>query len=753
MSEEKIGQHYLAALHQAFPGVVLDEAWQTKDQLTITVKVNYLPEVVEFLYYQQGGWLSVLFGNDERKLNGHYAVYYVLSMEQGTKCWITVRVEVDANKPEYPSVTPRVPAAVWGEREVRDMYGLVPVGLPDERRLVLPDDWPDELYPLRKDSMDYRQRPAPTTDAETYEFINELGSKKNNVVPIGPLHVTSDEPGHFRLFVDGENIIDADYRLFYVHRGMEKLAETRMGYNEVTFLSDRVCGICGFAHSTAYTTSVENAMGIVVPERAQMIRAILLEVERLHSHLLNLGLACHFTGFDSGFMQFFRVRETSMKMAEILTGARKTYGLNLIGGIRRDLLKEDMIQTRQLAQQMRRDVQELVDMLLSTPNIEQRTVGIGRLDPEIARDFSNVGPMVRASGHARDTRADHPFVGYGLLPMEVHSEQGCDVISRLKVRINEVYTAMNMIDFGLDNLPGGPLMVEGFTYIPHRFALGFSEAPRGDDIHWSMTGDNQKLYRWRCRAATYANWPTLRYMLRGNTVSDAPLIIGSLDPCYSCTDRMTVVDVRKKKSKVVPYKELERYSIERKNSPLKYGIAMFTFIKKVIKTGTATHAYPLEPMPVDKNFRGKPEHTPQQCIGCAACVNACPSNALTVETDLTTNQLAWQFNLGRCIFCGRCEEVCPTAAIKLSPEYELAVWKKEDFLQQSRFAICHCRECQRPFAVQKEIDYAIALLKHNGDTRAELHRESFETCPECKRQKCLVPSDRIELTRHMREAS
>lgn len=134
MSEEKIGQHYLAALHQAFPGVVLDEAWQTKDQLTITVKVNYLPEVVEFLYYQQGGWLSVLFGNDERKLNGHYAVYYVLSMEQGTKCWITVRVEVDANKPEYPSVTPRVPAAVWGEREVRDMYGLVPVGLPDERR-------------------------------------------------------------------------------------------------------------------------------------------------------------------------------------------------------------------------------------------------------------------------------------------------------------------------------------------------------------------------------------------------------------------------------------------------------------------------------------------------------------------------------------------------------------------------------------------------------------------------------------------
>lgn len=128
---------------------------------------------------------------------------------------------------------------------------------------------------------------------------------------------------------------------------------------------------------------------------------------------------------------------------------------------------------------------------------------------------------------------------------------------------------------------------------------------------------------------------------------------------------------------------------------------MFTFIKKVIKTGAPTSSYPLEPIAVDKNFRGKPEHNPQQCIGCAACVNACPSNALTVETDLVTHELAWQFNLGRCIFCARCEEVCPTAAIKLSQEYELAVWKKEDFLQQSRFALCNCRVCNRPFAVQK----------------------------------------------------
>ncbi|MFD1092769.1 NADH-quinone oxidoreductase subunit C [Providencia vermicola] len=562
------GVGYLAQVREKFPHAVLDEEWQTANQLTITVKTDMLPEVVEFLYYGCGGWLPVLWGNDERPLNGQFAVYYALSMEEGEKCWVTVKAFVSPITQEFPSVTPRVPAAVWGEREIRDMYGLRPVGLPDERRLVLPDDWPEDLYPLRKDTMDYRQRPAPTTDTETYEFIND-SKTQSRVVPIGPLHITSDEPGHFRLFVDGERIVDADYRMFYVHRGMEKLAETRMGYNEVTFLSDRVCGICGFTHSVAYTSSVENALGIYVPQRAHTIRSVLLEVERLHSHLLNIGLASHFTGFDTGFMQFFRVREKSMTMAELLTGARKTYGTNLIGGVRRDFLKEQRVKTIQLVQEMRRDVTQLVDMLLSTPNMEQRTVGVGRLEPQVARDYSPVGPMIRASGFKRDVRFDHPFADYGNLPKTLFSLDGCDVYSRVMVRIKETLDSLSMIEYALDNMPEGPILTEGFTYQPHKFALGYTEAPRGEDVHWSMLGDNQKLYRWRCRAATYANWPVLRYMLQGNTVSDAPLIIGSLDPCYSCTDRVTLVDVKKRKAKTVAYKELEQYSIDRKTSIMK----------------------------------------------------------------------------------------------------------------------------------------------------------------------------------------
>jgi formate hydrogenlyase subunit 5 len=572
----KIGSKYVDALRVQFGAAILEETWQAADQVTLTVELNSLPEIVETVYYRMGAWLSTVVGSDERPLNGHYAVYYVLSVEgedvhggqADEKAYMVIRALIPPHQPEFPAVSPRVRAAGWYERELRDMFGIQPVGMQDQRRLVLPDDWPDHLHPLRKDAMDYRFRPEPTREDENYEFIHVEGEGLVEV-PLGPLHMTSDEPGHFRLYLDGEHIVDADYRLFYIHRGMEKLAESRMTYDQVTFLTDRICGICGYAHSVAYSTSVERALGIQVPERAQYIRTILLEVERLHSHLLNLGLACHFVGFDTGFMQFFRVREKTMKMAELLTGARKTYGMNLIGGIRRDILKEERTQTLRWITELRGEVTRLVDILLNTPNMVQRTQGIGRLEPNVARDYSPVGPTLRGSGFARDTRVIHPYVAYDRVPWTTISKDGCDVLSRTLIRAEEFFGSLSMVERCLETIPEGPILTEGFKYEPYKFALGYVEAPRGEDIHWTMLGDNQKLYRWRCRASSYNNWPPLRYMLRGNTFSDAPLIVASIDPCYSCTERVTVVDIRKKSVKDVAYKDLERYCIERKDSPLK----------------------------------------------------------------------------------------------------------------------------------------------------------------------------------------
>lgn len=566
------GESHIEAVKERFPGAVLSQEWPCEEQPVITVTADSAPGVIEYLYYQRGGWMPVMIGNDERQICGVYALYYILSMEETDVCMLTVRVEVPQDTCEFYAVSPKVPAAVWSEREVQDMFGLKAIGIIDNRNLVLPDDWPQGLYPLRKDAMDYRHRPAPTTDLETYEFLKETNGRETTVIPMGPMHITSDEPGHFRLFVEGEEIVDADYRMFFVHRGMEKCAEARMDYDAVSFFAERICGICGFAHSVAYAETIEQAQGIEVPLRAQYIRAVMLETERLHSHLLNLGLVCHFTGFDTGFQHFFRVREKAMDLAELLTGARKTYGYNLIGGVRRDFLREQTMETLRLVSELREDVNNLVEELISTPNFMNRTKGVGILDPKVARDYSPVGPMVRGSGFARDARWVHPFSGYKAIA-DRHkpiTQDSCDVLGRTLVRVGEVTDSMDIIEELLSaELPAGPVLNDKFNIEPYRFALGWTEAPRGEDLHWSMIGNDQKCYRWRAKASTYSNWPALRYMFRGNTISDAAMIVGSLDPCYSCTERVSIVDVKSHKETIVTKQQLEDYARTRKHSPLR----------------------------------------------------------------------------------------------------------------------------------------------------------------------------------------
>ncbi len=567
----RICESHVLAAKERFPGAVLRYEWVCEDQVVMTVALDSAPDVIEYLYYQRGGWMPVMVGNDERQLNGHYALYYLLSMEEEDPGWIMVRVEVPRDTGEFLAVSPKVPAAVWSEREVQDMFGLKAQGIIDNRNLVLPDDWPQGLYPLRKDTMDYRYRPAPTSDMENYEFLRETEGHETTTIPMGPLHITSDEPGHFRLYVEGETIIDADYRMFFVHRGMEKCAESRMNYDSVPFLAERICGICGFAHSVAYAETIEHAQGIQVPLRAQYIRSIVLETERLHSHLLNLGLVCHYSGFDTGFQHFFRIREKSMDLAEMITGARKTYGINLIGGVRRDILAEQKLSTLKYLEELEADATRLVDELVSTPNFLKRAQGVGVLDKKVARDYSPVGPTVRGCGFARDVRWNHPFDGYAAIAAD-HApitQDTCDVLGRTLVRIGEFADSVRIIRELLEcDLPKGPVLNDKWTYEPHKFALAATEAPRGEDVHWSMIGDNQKCYRWRAKASTYSNWPVLRSMFRGNTISDAALIVGSIDPCYSCTERVTIVDVKKNKQQVLTKQQLEDYCRDRKHSPL-----------------------------------------------------------------------------------------------------------------------------------------------------------------------------------------
>ena len=551
---------------------ILEVTRQADDQITVLVDRNDLPLAVKTLYYDIGGFLSTMIPNDERQINGSYALYYAISMEGSKmteaddfaaedKCFITVKTLIPGSDPTFPSVTPLVPACVWYEREAFDMYGLVAEGLPDKRRLVLSDDWPDGLHPLRKDAMDYRYRPDPVDhrDEPDAEFLFPTGDAVVDV-PLGPLHVTSDEPGHFRLFCDGDEIIDADYRLFYQHRGMEKLAENRMNYDQMGYLAERVCGICGYAHAIACIEAAEKAIKLEIPLRAQAIRVICLEIERLHSHLLNIGLACEVTGNYNAFMHIFRVREYSMELAQLVTGGRKTYGNVVMGGLRRDMTNHEIKKGIEIINKLDIQISEIWDAVMEDKRQLGRWKGVGVLDRQVARDFSPVGPNMRGSGFKRDNRYDHPYDFFKQIEFEVAVEHGCDVFAREMVRYKELKSSIHIIRQCFEMMPQTPIMIDPVTMIkPENFALGHDEAPRGENVHWIMQGSAQKVYRWRCRAATYNNWPSLRYQFRGNNISDAALIVCSLDPCYSCTERVTLVDVRTKKSKILTEKDLKQF--------------------------------------------------------------------------------------------------------------------------------------------------------------------------------------------------
>ncbi|MBE2984482.1 NADH-quinone oxidoreductase subunit C [Campylobacter sp. RM9344] len=551
---------------------VLEVTHQADDQVTVLVDRNDLPLAVKTLYYDIGGFLSTMIPNDEREINGNFALYYAISMEGGKmsedddfaaqdKCFITVKTLIPASDPTFPSVTPHVPACVWYEREAFDMFGLRAEGLPDKRRLVLADDWPDGLHPLRKDAMDYRYRPDPVAhqDEPDAAFLFPSGDSVVDV-PLGPLHVASDEPGHFRLFCDGDEIIDADYRLFYQHRGMEKLAENRMNYDQMGYLAERVCGICGYAHAIACIEAAEKAINLEIPLRAQAIRVVCLEIERLHSHLLNIGLACEVTGNYNAFMHIFRVREYSMELAQLVTGGRKTYGNVIMGGLRRDMTNNEIKKSIEIINNLEVQIDEIWDAVMEDKRQIERWKGVGILDRQIARDFSPVGPNMRASGFKRDNRYDHPYDFFKQLEFKVAVEHGCDVFSREMVRYKELKESISIIRQCFELMPQTPIMIDPKTMIrPENFALGHDEAPRGENVHWIMQGSAQKVYRWRCRAATYNNWPSLRYQFRGNNIADAALIVCSLDPCYSCTERVTLVDVRSKKSKILTEKDLKKF--------------------------------------------------------------------------------------------------------------------------------------------------------------------------------------------------
>ncbi len=558
MSAQQLGE----SVKQQFGDEVLDINALVPGQLLVTITPNSLVAVAEYLNKDLGCRFVINGGTDRRRERGKFLITHFFAQDE-EKIYIALHTEVDADQPEVDSITPSVPAANWSERETRDMVGVVPVGHPDPRRLVLSDDWPEDLFPLRWD-VEHGIKPPPVEGLAPPRLEPPEGA---SVVPIGPYFPVLEEPAYFRVFVEGEEVVGADYRGFYNHRGIEKLGCSVLTYNQIPFIAERICGICGFVHSCSYCQTVEQAAEIQVPPRAEYIRTIMLELERVQSHTLWLGIAGHIIGFDTVLMQTWRMREPLMWLCERISGNRKTYGMNLVGGVRRDIEPEMYDDILQVIGDIEREWRALYDAIPGDSTLMARLQGTGILTTQTARDLGAVGPTARGSGLAIDVRIDHPYAAYDRLDVKKCVYDGCDSLARTLVRLDETLDSINIIRQALREMPEGEIMAQIDEEIPPgQQAVGAVEAPRGEVFHWVLTGTENRPERWRVRAPTYANLQSVPPMLQGDALADVPIGIGSFDPCFSCTDRMEVVDVNSGQVRVYSQDEILNKDYRRQNT-------------------------------------------------------------------------------------------------------------------------------------------------------------------------------------------
>ena len=384
-------------------------------------------------------------------------------------------------------------------------------------------------------------------------------TKTTYQLPIGPIHPALKEPVMFEFEIDGERIIDVDVQLGHVHRAIEWTGMRRNPI-QIIYLAERICGICSFVHPFAFVRAVENACEIEVPERADYLRVVHGELERICSHMLWAGVAAHEVGFDSVLFLTWEMREKVLDLTEYLTGNRVTKAILTIGGIRRDITKDHIPKIKETLDYLKNNFEKLRKIYLDDKTFKLRSQDCGILTYEDALKLCAVGPTTRASGVKKDVRVDQAYAAYSdldidyITPDVLTGEVNGDVYDRIIVRLLEVKQSIDLIEQAIDKMPAGDLVSEPkipklLNYIKKTAGegIGRDEAPRGEVIHYvKFDGEHEEPYTWKVRASTYNNILPWIPMLKGEQIADIPIVAASTDPCMSCTNRVAVVDKNKK---------------------------------------------------------------------------------------------------------------------------------------------------------------------------------------------------------------
>ena len=518
-------------LQQKFGGVVRSLESDTPYQAVLSLYGPDARVLVEHLRTAYAARLVTIFAEDRTAAEGVFYNYYVFEKLQNPS-YLVLRAPVPASAPRFPSVAAGIPAVNWQEREMQDWFGLQAEGHPNPRRVALHDNWPD-VHPLLKDFPLHAE--LPPFQGEQHVYRPTLGEGVFQI-PVGPVHAGIIEPGHFNFAVAGEPILYLQLRMFYTHKGTEKIFEN-IPIQHGVFLAESISGDSAFSHGTAFCQAIERAAETEVPPRAQTMRVILLELERIYNHVADIGAIATDVGFVVANAHAGRVRELVLQLNEALTGSRLLRNMVCIGGVRRDWAGGQLEDLRSAAASIEREFRELIALVRSSDSMRDRLEGTGILRPEKAKMLGIVGVGGRASGIDLDVRRDHPYAAYSRFAFQVPVYEAGDVWHRMQVRIDEAAESFNIVRAAAGSLPGGSHRAWWRPVPPGRCVVSAVEGWRGEIIHWVRTGPDNRLERCKIKDPSVNNWPALVEAVQGNIIADFPVINKSFNLSYSGTDR------------------------------------------------------------------------------------------------------------------------------------------------------------------------------------------------------------------------
>lgn len=517
-------------LTELFAEDIKNARLENSNELIIEVNQAKIKEVCTYIYSEPAYPLVLMFANDERSLTQSYGIYYVFAnREKGLL--LIIKTIVNPEKMEIPSLCEQIPAAAAYEREINDLFGIVPVGHPNPKRLVFHGNWPDGEYPLRKE-FNVQYKPDWAQKETHFQKVDGEGVYE---IPVGPVHAGIIEPGHFRFSVAGEPIINLEAQLFFVHKGIEKLSEG-LSIEKCLYISERISGDETFANSLAYCQAIEKISQVQIPDRAALTRVVFAELERLTSHLGDLGGICLDTAYGFATFQFRMMRGWAYALADELCGMRFLRSVNKLGGVRKDFLAGKEAKLKAGVQRIKAELEDTVQIVKANTLFIDRVENTGILDQKTASDLNAVGPGGRASGLCYDVRKSFPYEAYAQLEFKIPEHFNGDINCRMNTKMEECFESINLILQAIEMLPKGNVLEPVQSVKPYRSAFGLTEAPRGENIHWVMTGENNTIFRYKIRTPSFCNWPALCHAVKGNIVPDFPLINKSFNLSYAGND-------------------------------------------------------------------------------------------------------------------------------------------------------------------------------------------------------------------------